>query len=190
MSLRLLFIIILGVGHSQAQIKVEFEKRVNVHDIPQSMVSQLNESFDENVKVKWYYQEDGEKKVYEAKFNYNKKQKSVEFDLEGNITNIEILISKNEIQPEVLQTIETQISKAFNKYKILKIQKEYKGTSEQLFDIIHSSRFSQNLEIYYEIEVNAKQKKRRSLYEMIFNKNGSLVSKRKVKLKSTDILDY
>ncbi len=187
---RFIFLFMLSVCVSNAQIKNEFERKIGKEEIPESTRFKLENGFTENVKIKWFYQEDGDKKVYEAKFKYNANVYSVEFDLNGKISNVEILTSKNNIPSDVFNVIDNEIHKEFSEYRILKIQKEFIGASEDLFDVIHSSTFSSNLAIDYEIEVNVKQNKRRHLYELIFDEKGNLTSKRKINLKSTDILDY
>lgn len=70
------------------------------------------------------------------------------------------------------------------------MQREYRGNPEDLYNVIGLKRYSKKLDIFYDIELNVKQNRRRQKYEMILDENFNINLIRKVKLKSTDILDY
>jgi len=185
----LAIILFLYSGACLGQTKMEYEKKVDEAEIPVRAKQDLYNCFEEEVKVKWFFQKDGKKKVYEAKFNYKNSSYSVEFDLDGDIENVEVLLTENDMDPNILKNITTSIEKEFTDFKILKIQEEFIGDEEELFAIIRGELVD-DIDINYEIEVNAKQKKRRNLYEVILDRDFKVLSKRKVKLQSTDILDY
>lgn len=190
--MRFVFIVLLLLmnGIVFAQDKIEIEKRVKTEDVPKSAVEDLADILGADHKVKWYYQEDGSKKVYEAKFNFNSNDYSVEFDTNALIYNVEIEVDFESLTSKFRLKLEKKLNKLFEDYKIRKIQIEYLGEEEDLFELISEEDLDEDLEIRYEIEVNAKSSKQRALYELIFDDNAKLMSKRKIKLKSTDILDY
>jgi len=172
------------------QTKVEIEKRVKTDEVPTKALEDLNEHLRNPPKVKWFYQEDGDKKVYEAKFKRDDNKYSVEFNTQGEIYNIEVIIKIKDIDNKVLTKIKSELKQSFEDYKIRKIQREYLGDDDDLFEIISEQEIDDDLAIRYEIEVNAKIDNKRQLYEMLHDTKGKLISQRKVKLKSTDILDY
>lgn len=185
-----ILLVLLMSGFVFAQDKIEIEKRVKEEDIPESAVEDLADILEPDHKVKWYYQADGSKKVYEAKFNFNSKDFSVEFDTSGLIYNVEIEIELESLSPIFRLKLDKRLNRLFDDYNIRKIQIEYLGEEDDLFEIISEDEIDDDLNVYYEIEVNAKSSKKRALYELIFNDKAKLISKRKIKLKSTDILDY
>lgn len=173
-----------------SQTKVEYEKRIDESEIPSALREKLYNCFDKKVKIKWFFQKDGQKEVFEAKFKYNEHFYSVEFNLMKVIQNVEIIITENELKKTTLEAIHTKISKEFKDFSILKMQREYRGNPEDLYNVIGLKRYSKKLDIFYDIELNVKQNRRRQKYEMILDENFNINLIRKVKLKSTDILDY
>lgn len=190
MRTTMILFLALFTATSQAQNKIEIEKSVKTDKVPQSAVEDLDAILGDNHKVKWYYQEDGTKKVYEAKFKYNSKEYSVEFDTTGVIFNVEIKVNYDELSPKFISKLEKKLDQLFDDYKIRKIQIEYLGKKEDLFELLSTQEVDEDLQVQYEIEINAKSEKSRTLYELIYDNKVKLLSKRKIKLRSTDILDY
>jgi len=174
----------------QAQDKIEVEKSVKTKEVPLSAVENLEAILGADHRIKWYYQEDGTKKVYEAKFKFNSNNYSVEFDTKGDIYNVEIKVDYDELNSKFITKLEKKLSQLFDDFKIRKIQIEYLGDEEDLFELIATQEVDDDLTIQYEIEINAKSEKNRTLYELIYDSKVKLLSKRKIKLRSTDILDY
>lgn len=185
-----LFCIVLIANFIHAQDKIEIEKRVKEDDVPAEALNKLLEIFETDVNVKWFYQEDGSKKVFEAKFQYNSKDYSVEFETNGEIYNVEVGIEIENLRPKLKTKLEQKLNELFDDYKIRKIQVEYLGEAEDLFEVISEQEIDGDLIIRYEIEVNGRKLKKRGLHELIFDSDIELISQRKIKLKSTDILDY
>lgn len=183
-------LLILFITTGFAQDKVEIEKSIKKEEVPLSAVEDLAEILGSNHKVKWFYQEDGNKKVYEAKFEFNSKDYSVEFDTEGLIYNVEFEINVDDLNAKQSSKLEKKFSQLFENYKIRKIQIEHFGDTDGLFNVIRALEVDQALIIQYEIEVKAKSEKNRALFEFIFDDKMNLISKREIKLKSTDLLDY
>ena len=186
--LRLLFII-FSVTYGVAQEKNEIEKRVKKDEIPKQAKEWLKDAFEQKRRTKWYYQTDGVKEVYEAKLKQNKHLHSVEFDLKGNVENIEIKIKENEIREEAYQGIFDYFKSNYTRYSLKKIQIQYTGEADDLEDLIDENEI-ENLVINYEIEYYGKTDKNNTLWEGLFDSNGKLIEKRSVKLKLTDNLDY
>ncbi|NBC57967.1 MAG: hypothetical protein GVY05_06765 [Bacteroidetes bacterium] len=186
-----LLLLTLFIFHpTWSQTKIEIEKRVKTHEVPTEALEDLGEHLKNPKKVKWYYQEDGDKKVFEAKFEQNSNQYSVEFSRQGEVLNVEVITKSNQIETDTFKQIKSELKSTFSDFKIRKIQREYLGEGEDLFEIISENEIDDDLNLRYEIEVNAKKDKKRHLYELLFNNTGNLISQRQVKLKSTDILDY
>lgn len=173
-----------------AQTKLEKEIRVKDKDVPTKALDCIQDNIKSKKRVKWFFQKDADKEVYEAKFKQFGKKFSVEFLTSGEIFNVEIIIKKSNFKNQVYKAITSEMDWRFDDFKMIKIQTEYLGDDDDLEDIIEDYEIDDDLEQRFEIEVNAKTDGKRHLYEMIFDDNGKLLSKRKIKLKSTDILDY
>ena len=189
MRLHFTFLFCFILGFSQSQTKNEVEKRVNTEDVPSDIIEDLNLHVKKIDKVKWYFQTDGKKNVYEGKFKQHSQKYSVEFDTLGKIANVEVIIKKREIPNDIFENISNKLKDTFKGYKIEKIQREYLG-NEELLEVISHKKSNTDLKIRYEILVNAKIENYRKLFEILFDSKGHIISKREVILQSTDILDY
>lgn len=181
---------ILYCGIITAQDKNEIEKRVNPESIPSIAVKDLSDILGADHKVKWYYQEDGSKKVYEAKFKIKRKRYSVEFDTLGKIYNVEINADLKKFSKQNTELLSENLLALFNDYTIRKIQFEYFGKETDLFKLISDGKVGDGLSQQYEVEIIVKLNKQKKLYEIILSDKFTLISKREIRLKSTDLLDY
>lgn len=173
-----------------AQEKNEVEKRVKKKQVPQSAKAWMKDAYEKKSRVNWYFQTDGEKKVYEAKLFWKNKKHSIEFDTLGKVINIEILIDQDEIKIHAAQKIQQYFDENYNKFSIKKIQIQYTGDADDLEDIIDEDEFDEDLEIKYEIEFYGKNEDANELWEGLFDQDGKLLEKRIVNIKATDNLDY
>jgi hypothetical protein len=190
MRLFILLIIVTFCKFNYAQEKIEIEKKIHEVDVPPKALNDLYDILGNDFKVKWYYQEDGDKKVFEAKFKLLEDNYSVEFDTAGTISNVEIEIKSENLEPKFVKRLKKTLNEHFDKNIIRKIQKEYYGQSEDLLEILLSQEIPKALVIQYEIEVIGKSGNEKQLFELILNRRLKLISKRQIKLKSTDIFDY
>lgn len=185
----ILFVFLISFGLGNAQEKNEIEKRVKKREVPEDAKEWLKDAYEKGRKTKWYYQTDGEEKVYEAKLKHKKHLHSIEFDLEGEVQNVEIKIEENEIEPVAYKSIFDYLDSTFTKYSIKKIQIQYKGSGDDLEDLIDENEM-EDLIVNYEIEYYGKSEEEDELWEGLFNQKGQLLQQRVVKLKATDNLDY
>lgn len=175
---------------SKSQTKNEVEKRINYDEVPSFTIENLYKHVKRTKKVKWYYQTDGSKKVYEAKFMQSSQKYSIEFDTLGNISNVEVIIKKRQIPKKKLEVILSTLNSEFEDFKFQKIQREYLGEAQNLYAVLAKNKVDSDLTIRYEILINAKVDNIRKLYEIIFDNTGKILSKTEVIPQSTDILDY
>ena len=174
----------------QAQVKNETEKRIKKKDVPEEVMEWFKDAYEKRKKVKWFYQTDGEKTVYEAKLMYKKQKHSVEILPNGNIVNIEVLIDFDTIEANSKNNIETYLYANYTKFSIKKVQIQYTGSNDDLEDLIDEDELNEAITINYEIEFYGKNEIVDELWEGLFNSDGKLMEHRKIKLKATDNLDY
>lgn len=188
--------IILGILVSfimvslQAQDKNEVEKRIKKNEVPSVVMEWFKDAYEKSKKVKWYYQTDGDREVYEAKLIHKNQLHSVEISPDGEATNIEILMDFDAIDTDAKQKIEHYFASNYSKVKVKKTQIQYKGSNDDLEDFIDEEEWSEDLIINYEIEFHGKNEQEDELWEGLFDEEGKLIELRKIYLKATDNLDY
>ena len=171
------------------QEKKEVEKRIKESEVHEDAIEWLEDAYENKRKTKWYYQTDGDEEVFEAKLKYKKHLHSVEFNLKGEVQNVEVLLKEKEMDKAVHQNITGYLENNYNKYSFSKIQIKYTGEEDDLEDMIDENEF-EDITINYEIEYYGKTDSEDELWEGIFNENGMFLEKRVVKIKATDNLDY
>jgi hypothetical protein len=174
----------------QAQVKNETEKRIKKKEVPTVVLDWFKDTYENGKRVKWYFQTDGDKVVYEAKLIHQNKKHSVEILPNGEAVNIEILIDFNSIELQARRQIEQYLDSNYSKFKIKKTQQQYIGSNDDLEDFIDEDELDDDLEINYEIEFYGKNDKENELWEGLFSAEGNLIERRKIKMKATDNLDY
>ncbi len=174
-----------------AQDKTEIEKSIRHKDVPPKAIADLMAILGPDHKVKWYYQEDGQKKVYEAKFIWFSDHYSVEFNAkDAVISNVEIELKLNELEPKFIKRLHKTLDEIFVDNSIRKIQKEYYGKPEELLELISTQVIPKELSVQYEVEVIGNNGSKKALFELILNKKLKPISQRQIKVKSSDIFDY
>lgn len=184
-KLTICFIIILNFCFSQ--IKYERESCIKIGDVP-NKAKLFVDSIAGKERLKWYKEDNIIKTSIEAKFKIEGKKYSVEFDTLGNLEDIELLVKKDDIKRDILNKIRDNLKEEYLNYKIIKIQKQYKGDIKDVVIV-----FKNNNDKYlsgYEVIVRGKTRKDVYLYEYFFNKKGDKKIVKKIILKTTDHLDY
>lgn len=173
-----------------AQVKKETEKRIKNKEVPAAVMKWFKDTYEDKNRVKWFYQTDGDKVVYEAKLRHQNKLHSVEILPNGEGLNIEIQLDFDSVEAKAKKNIEEYLNSNYSRFKIKKTQKQYTGSSNDLEDFIDENELDDDLEIRYEIEFYGKNDVEDELWEGLFNAKGELIERRKIKLKATDNLDY
>lgn len=190
---KLLYLILLiAITYSNnlfAQEKFEKESRIKQKDVPSNALLFMD-SLNFRAKIKWYKEEGLSKKSIEAKFKHNKTKYSIEFDTLGNIEDIEIEVNWQDIESDITDSVAMQFKLDCSKYKIIKVQKQFTGSENELFSPLINGIHSEQLKIKYEIIVRCNQEKKVDLFEYLFNEKGNLISKSKIVFKNSSHLEY
>lgn len=171
------------------QQKYEKESRINPKDVPSKAMNFID-SINLKNRVKWYLEEGLETKSIEAKFKYNSKKYSIEFDTLGNIEDAEFEIKWDEMQTPFKDSISSRLKKDCLKQKIVKVQIQYSGTSSEILSKLRENKISGNLTIKYEIVVRCKSKDTVVLFEYLFNKKAQELSRSEIIFKNSSHLEY
>lgn len=182
-----LFITVFTVTYSQ--VKYEKENRMKRAAIPPSALK-LIDSLAIQGKIKWYYEESLTGSSVEAKFRFNKKKHSLEFDTKGVLQDVEITVQIDEIRENVRETIFRNLESEFDRYTIKKIQAQYPGKNPEILTIIKNPPKETGNSVKFELIVNGKTGKTTKQYEMIFNSSGILTEKKEIIQKNADNLAF
>jgi hypothetical protein len=184
-------ILILGVFfsislHSYSQSKIEVEERIEKEDAPLS-AQKFIDSLHFSSKIKWFVEQDYDKKTYEAKTKSEEKKYSIEFDTLGQIEDIELQIKWNQIPIPTQKIICKKLNIDFEKHKIKKIQIQYSGKE---IDLLNFKTSTENLIIKYEIVIKGQKESKTSFYEYLFSEKGVFEEQIQFEFRNTDHLEY
>lgn len=181
MKYRLLLFMLLTGFLMQSQYKYEREYRIKKNQFPQKAHALLQEHIQGARKMKYYREVDSTKISYEAKFKMDRLYYSAEFDTQGNLEDIEVLIKEIDIPNASFEAITGHLDSTFAKHRILKIQQQYAVSDFNSVEETVKNAF-QNLllpSIKYEIIVAGKRDKGFEDFEILFDAEGSFISMRK-----------
>ncbi|UII74544.1 hypothetical protein LV716_09715 [Flagellimonas sp. HMM57] len=191
MKYRLCLGLILLTFTCWGQNKYEKEYRIAQSEFPTNAYELIAEQLASSKRIRFYKETDSLKNSFEAKFKKGKLHYSVEFDEQGILEDIEIIIKEKDIPEESWDNINEYLQNKFSKVRIVKIQQQYpvNGTSEK--ELIHHA--FQNLilpYINYELVFAAKVEKGFQTYEALFNAKGEFIKLRKSLSSSYDHVLY
>lgn len=185
----LLISFVLGLSFTlSGQEKLEREYRIRKNKVPAKAIHFVK-SMQLKSTIKWYAEESLTGKSIEAKTTFKKIKYSIEFDTLGNLQDIEILIEKRQIPQHTWKTIDQELTSYFKKYKVVKIQKQLSGNSEQVLSAFLKNDFS-NITIKYELIIKGKVKKKKHLFEYTFSDSGAFEKREKIVFRNSDNLEY
>ena len=171
-----------------SQKKVEREFRLKTDEVPEKALHFIDNAESAKIKVKWYFEENLKGNSVEAKFVYESKRYSVEFDTLGNLQDIEVEISIDSIEKQVQERIQVYLKDQFEKFTIQKIQLQYIEVRKNFSE--HLQMAQSEIEVKYEIVVKGRQEKKWKLFEVTFNKEGDPEDQVEIVLRNTDNLEY
>lgn len=153
--------------------KVEKEKSIKRSRFPEKALNYLNQHFSELNAIKYYREKTKDSIFYESKFKSKGDTYSVKFTPDGNLYDIEQLITREDIPDAILEKIKTRFNNEFKRWKIEKIQlRQRLGRVE------------------YEIIVDGKAAKQVRVYEYHFSESGKFMNKQEVESRFTDIMFF
>lgn len=176
MNISKLIIISLGIVYSlpiYSQQKMEREYSINPSAVPQKAREFIERCYPVR-NIKWYGEESHKSRSIEAKFKKGSKSYSIEFDSLGNLQDAEVLVSFASIPDSLRKLIESKLSDQFRKYKIMKVQRQWKGPVDALQALITEQKAIHSFETNYEIIIRGVNEKGTALYELLFNQEGTL----------------
>lgn len=189
MKYRFFFIFIMLGSTLFSQMKIEIEKKVSKDIVPTEAINWITKSYANEAHIKWIFEQSDRGKSYEAKLKYGNAKHSIEFNRLGQLEDIEVTVKWNKIDTSARKAIKQNLQERYEKYVIKKVQIQYSGPSDLMFQypafIDHDS-----VQINYEIEYYGKKNGNKKIYEGLFNHIGELLQFREIKPRPDTHLIY
>ncbi|NNC62379.1 MAG: hypothetical protein HKO11_08570 [Eudoraea sp.] len=180
-SILILALSFLCCSPTFAQAKYEREFRIRKSQFPQNALEQIEDQIKDARRLRFYKEIDSATISFEAKFKKDRLHYSVEFNSEGELEDIEVLIKEVDIPTDVFASVSDYLKGNCLNFKIRRLQQQYPVTEKQKMGKVIRDAF-QNLilpYINYEMVVFCKTAAGREEYEYLFNSEGVFISRRK-----------
>lgn len=189
MGLGLLIWLNVFSKEASGQIKYEKEHRITKKTIP-PIASRFIDSAFLNTKQKWYMEESLSGKSIEAKITYKGSLYSIEFDTLGYIQDVEKTISLYDLSQNLRSRIIIKLDSIFSKLKIDKVQLQWLGSNQVLYELVEQGSSKLPYTLNYEIVLTGRKGKSMKLYEILFDLDGNILRIAEIAQKNSDNLDY
>lgn len=191
----LIVIFCFSVALMRAQEKkIEKEERIDFREMPASTLFLIKKIPENAKRLRYYYETDGEKESYEAKFKLSSATFSVEFGKAGKLQDIEVTLDAKQLPTTTLKNIQTYLAANHERYNIEKIQAQYLSTATNLEStedlLLKSLSFKSQKPDNYELIVAVKNNGVLKKFEMLFNETGKFKNERKILRNSYDYLIF
>jgi len=179
---------VLTIG-ARAQEKLEIEDRIKADQVPEAALEWMDDTFEDDPRIRWYLEISSGIKSFEAKFKWKGHLHSVEFDTTGIVQDIEIAIKWHEMPQAVQEHVSNYFNTTYSKFKVFKIQEQWTGDPDDLEDFIDKGE-QEELSQRFEIKFYGKNDAEDELWEGLFNDQGALIERRIIILKPSDNLNF
>jgi hypothetical protein len=179
-------------GSLFSQVKFEREYRIRKDTIAENACIFINQSgiLKEKTRVKWYREESQEGTSLEAKFKQNGARYSIEFTEDGLLEDVEIEIEVEDLPTKTLEEMQKTLDREFKTWKIKKIQRQWIGSEVELIESIKSNKSANEVMENFEIVIKGNNGEEKGYFELLFDREGELLEKKRIVDSPGDILIY
>ena len=182
-------LLVLTTLLAQAQEKVEREWRIKTNEVPSPAMDWFKDAYELHGKVKWFKEENEAGTFYEAKLQHRGKQHSVKFTQQGDVLDVEITVTLDELEEAVRTRILAALDSIGEGHRALKLQQQWTGAPDDLEDLIDEQE-REDLTLLYELEVFFRSGPDEGYHELLFTEQGALHTKRPMRVNTADHLQY
>lgn len=174
---------------SYSQDKQEREYRIKRSEVSAKALQYVERNF-EGVRIKWYGEENLDGKAIEAKGKRDGKLYSVKFSTDGDLQDIEMVVSFNSIPENVKNAVEKNLDKRFSKFRIQKTQIQWVGDAAELAALIRGEKITGTYATNYEITLQGTKDRRTDYYEVLADYKGEIVRESRIVQRTNQNLIY
>lgn len=182
-----LFLIVITPCLAFAQ-KRELEERIAKEEVPTNARKWIADAYELPLRLKWYLEQGDQGMSYEAKCKSDGAWHSVEFGANGELQDVEVKISQENLADSVETDILAFLEARFDRFKIHKIQLQASGNPDSVRQWVKDR--AAEVTIRYEIELHGKLARENTLYEALFDSEGHYLNMREIILRTSDNLTY
>lgn len=168
-----------------AQEKFEKEYRIQSTEVPKKAV-ELVQKWNFSSKVKWFAEESNDGISFEAKVKFKGTLHSIEFSENGTILDVEKIVKFSKLPKNIQESIEKALSNNFQKFKITKIQIQFLGSENEIFNAVFKDEVLPK-NTNYEIELKGKKSNEFFMYEVLLS--ADFVLKKELKFSSVNSIN-
>lgn len=177
------------LANLSAQDKFEKEFQIETNSVPANAVVFISNCCS-HLKMNWYKEESQDGITFEAKSFKRNNRYSIEFDIQGNLIDVEKVVKFHSMASNVRGMIKSDLSSFYSKYKIRKVQSQWTGNESTLRDLINNQYSGEEFKLAYEIVVEGKKGNEFELDEFLFDENGNRISVQKIIERSNFNLEF
>ena len=172
-------ILLLCPKLTYAQQKIEREYAIKATQVPEPALQYVGQMF-EKQRIRWYAEESQKGRSIEAKVKADGTIYSIEFDQEGKLQDIEVLVKFQSLSEDLREAVEETLEAEFTRIKILKVQKQWTGPASTLQLLVSKKKPLEKYTTKYELVIRGTKDKSTSDYEVLVDEQGKLISKSKI----------
>jgi predicted RNA binding protein with dsRBD fold (UPF0201 family) len=184
-----LFLLFINITFAYSQEKLEREYRIKDSEVPEKALDYVESSF-QNVRMKWYGEENLKGKAIEAKGRMHGKLYSVKFNIKGDLEDIEQVLDFNSIPDDVRNAIEKNLGSRFTKFKLQKTQLQWLGSPGDLAALVKGEKVNGVYSTNYEITFMGTRDGRTEFYEILADHKGAIARESRIVQRTNQNLIY
>ena len=172
-----------------AQNKTEVERSISATAVPSAARAWLHETYASTPRLHWYLERSSGETSYEAKLRHRGAWHSVEFDEDGALQDVEIIVELSALPETARRGMAAYFDTTYTKHRIRKIQQQLTGPPEVVRAVIQGEP-GEEVTYRYEVEFYGKSRRSKALWEGLFDDQGQLLERKRIVLRPTDNLMY
>ena len=136
--------------------------------VPAEMYAYVN-SLVPNIRVRWYKQHGFENNSFEAKFKHKRQNYSVEFQEDGTLKDVEVLIRVADINDVLFEKIDAKLKAELSEYRITRLQRQIVASSTEISKYFENKSNLASLKQNYEMVLWTRINNKIITYEYLFD---------------------
>lgn len=174
-----LILLLLITTSTISQVKYEREFRIKKSEFPTEALSLIKAKLTDAKKIKFYKEIDSNIVSFEAKFKKKRLWYSVEFNEQGKLQDVEVLIKSIDMPNDTFENATNYLDQNFKSYKIAKIQQQYPVIESDEKTLKEAFQNLMLPTVNYELMINGKKENKFNKFEILFDATGKFKSIRK-----------